>query len=247
MILEALIWATQRADRGARMSGVAAEQAAIVARYLRRRQEWRPHLARCRGFLAEAARAGGRQDRAVVLGSGALLDIPLRELSRRFREVVLVDAVHPLHARLLAWRLGNVVVRTMSLVAPGSDPPAYRSWRGANPRADRVISSMLLSQLAPPRSTAPGEAWRHALVADALDDLARGEEAACLVTETARIVGRPGARPRIEDPLHGVAPPPARETWDWRLAPPGEHADGTHVDLRVAASFRPQGKCDWLR
>lgn len=247
MIIEGLVWATQRAARGARHAGIAAEQAAIVARALRCRQAWAPHLARCRGFVAAAAGRCEGRGRVVVLGSGALLDIPLAALSRGFAEVVLVDAAQPLHARLLARRLGNVVVRTLSLVELGSAPPAYRSWRDAVPDADLVVASMLLSQLAPPRAAAPGEAWRRALVAAALEDLGRGGEATCLVTETARLVSGPGAAPRVEDPLHGIAPPPALEEWEWHMAPPGELGDGTQVVLRVAASFRPAGRRDWLQ
>lgn len=246
MILEAMTWATQRAAHHARASGIAAEQAAIVARYLRHRRQWRPHLARCRRFVATMVDRVEGRGRAVVLGSGALLDIPLVALSRHFAEVVLVDAVQPLHARLLARGLGNVVVRTMSLVALGERPPVYRGWRDVIPRAELVVSSMLLSQLPPPRATAPGEEWRKNMVAAALDDLACGEGAACLVTETARRVFAPGGRLRVEDPLHGVVPPPALERWRWEMAPMGEHADGTRVELDVAASFRRAGSRDWI-
>jgi hypothetical protein len=246
MILEALVWATQRKAAGAAASGVAAEQAAIVARYLRCRRAWRPHLRRCRDFVFAGAHHARRRGRALVLGSGALLDIPLAALAREFAEVVLVDAAHPLHARLQAWRLGNVVVRPLSLVAADAHPPAYRSWRTELPPADYVVASMLLSQLPPPRAADPGTAWRHALIAAALDDLVRGGEALCVITETARIVRPRGGRARSEDPLAGVVPPPALGAWDWDLAPPGEGVDGAQVVLRVAACLRPAEAASWL-
>jgi len=77
MIIEALAFATQRAAPGARATGVAAEQAAIVARYIRCRRAWLPHLARCRTFVQSAVARTRQRRRAVVLGSGPLLDIPL--------------------------------------------------------------------------------------------------------------------------------------------------------------------------
>jgi hypothetical protein len=246
MILEALVWATQRRAAGAAASGVAAEQAAIVARYLRCRHAWRPHLGRCRDVVLAGARHAKRRGRALVLGSGALLDIPLAALAREFGEVVLVDAVHPLHARLQARRLGNVGMRTLSLVAAEARPPAYRSWRAELPPADYVVASMLLSQLPPPRAADPDAPWRRALIAAALDDLTQGDETLCVITETARLV-RPRRGPEHrEDPLAGVTPPPACAAWDWDLAPPGEGLDGAQVVLRVAAALRAAGGA-WLR
>lgn len=246
MIVEALVWATQRRAAGAAASGVAAEQAAIVARYLRCRTAWGPHLRRCRDVVLDGARRATDRRRAIVLGSGALLDIPLAALARLFGEVLLVDAVHPLHARLQALRLGNVALRTLSLVAPDARPPAYRSWRAELPPADYVVASMLLSQLPPPRAADPDAQWRRALIAAALGDLTRGDETLCVITETARTV-RPRHGPeRHEDPLAGVTPPPACADWDWELAPPGEGADGASVVLSVAASLRPAGGA-WLR
>lgn len=244
MIVEALVWATQRRAAGAAASGVAAEQAAIVARYLRCRRAWRPHLRRCRDFVLAGAARAPRRRRAVVLGSGALLDIPLADLARLFGEVVLIDAAHPLHARLQARRLGNVDVQALSLVAADARPPSYRSWREHVAPADYVVASMLLSQLPPPRAADPGVAWRGALIGAALDDLARGDETLCVITETARAVRPRGGPPFHEDPLAGVAPPPALESWDWELAPPGE--GGAGVVLRVGAGLRPAGG-PWLR
>lgn len=246
MIIEALAFATQRAAPGARATGVAAEQAAIVARYIRCRRAWLPHLARCRAFVQSAVARTRQRRRAVVLGSGPLLDIPLAALSAAFDEVILVDAVHPLHARLAARRLGNVVALPFSLVAHGASPPTYRSWRHAVAGADIVVASMLLSQLPPPRATDPRAGWRRALVADALADLGAGGEAACLVTETACVIHGPGEGRSEEDPLHGVPAPPALERWQWALAPPGERGDGAEVVLQVSACLRLAGEGAWL-
>lgn len=246
MILEALVRVSQRTGSYGRASGVAAEQAAIVGRYFRCRGAWRPHLERCRAFVRAAAEDTPGRGRAVVLGSGPLLDIPLGALARCFREVVLVDAAQPLHARLLAWKYGNVVALAQSLVAVEGDQLVYRSWRHAIGSADIVIVSMLLSQLPPPRAPGKGAARSRDLVAAALADLQAGDETICLISETIRHIERPGMPPRIEDPLHGVPMPPTCAAWEWQLAPPGERADGTQILLGIAACLRPAGSDAWV-
>lgn len=245
MIVEAFVRATQSAGTYARASGVAAEQAAIVGRYLRCRRAWRSHLENCRAFVRAACEVTYRRQRAVVLGSGPLLDIPLAALASSFREVILVDAVHPLHTRVLAWRLGNVVAMPLSLVAVDGDRLDYRSWRPAIGAADLIVASMLLSQLPPPRALTDGVSWPRALIEGGLADLEAGDETLCLITETTRRIERPGAPSRHEDPLHGVRAPPARERWEWQLAPAGERSDGVRIALGVAACLRLGGDDTW--
>jgi len=238
MIVEAVCFATQRVAPGARRAGLAYEQAALVGRFLRCRTAWSDHLARCRGFILRCAEAVPRRRRLVVLGSGPLLDIPLARLSGLFAEIVLVDAVQPLHARWLARRLGNVEARCASLVDFDTPTPVYRPWRRIVPEADLIVSSMLLSQL-PLLRAAPaskdGQDWRRNLIAAALADLLGGSQASCLITEVRRVF--PDGRAEADDPLLGNAPPPSVERWTWTLAPPGERAEGA-VSLAVSASFQ---------
>lgn len=241
MIVEALAHVTTRAAAGAREAGLVYEQAALIGRFLRLRKAWRPHLANCRRVILAAADGLARRDTAVVLGSGPLLDIPLRALASRFARVVLVDAAHPLHARLIAQRLGNVTCVAASLATLDAPTPRYRSWRPLVPGADFVVASMLVSQLPLLRwpGSAPDAPWRAGLVADALTDITGGDEATCVVTETRRLLrDRGGDILRSEDPLFGVTPPPAAETWRWVMAPIGELAPDHAVELEIAASVR---------
>jgi hypothetical protein len=238
MIVEAACFATQRAAPGARRAGLAYEQAALVGRFLRCRSAWAAHLARCRGFILRCAEAVPQRRRVVVLGSGPLLDIPLARLSALFSEVVLIDAVHPLHARWFARRLGNVDARCASLVAFDTPTPVYRSWRRVVPDADLVVASMLISQLPLLRvvhASKENQTWRRHLIAAALGDLLDGSQPSCLITETSRVFPEGGTE--VEDPLLGNAPPPSLEVWTWVLSPPGERPQGA-VSLTVSASFQ---------
>lgn len=237
MILEALAYLTARAAPGARREGLVHGQAAIIGRWLRHRAAWRPHLTNCRRFILESAGRCERHALAVVLGSGALLDIPLTALAARFARVVLIDGVQPLHARLLARRLGNVEARCALLVEAGDPAPRYRSWRGLVSAPDFVVASMLLSQLPLRDDVDPGTG--SAIVADALADLVAGPGSACVISETARVHrARSGAVLEGADPLHGVTLPDADASWTWSMAPLGELAPDQSIELDVAAFVR---------
>lgn len=234
MIVEALAALTSRAAPQARRDGLVYGQAAMIGRWLRHRAAWRAHLENCRRFILESAESCAGRDLAVVLGSGPLLDIPLTALAQLFARVVLIDAVQPLHARLIAARLGKVEARCAMLVEAGDQAPRYRSWRGLAPAPDFVVASMLLSQL-PMRDDVDAQTGR-AIIADALADLLAGPGAACVISETARVHrDRIGTVSQRVDPLLGVVLPSLDARWTWPMAPLGELAPDQSVELEIAA------------
>jgi len=84
------------------------EVIAMRERYRRSRALWMPHLEHSRRFIVSAADRCRNRGRAVILGAGLLLDVPLEELSALFGEVVLVDIVFLPEARRSASRFDNV-------------------------------------------------------------------------------------------------------------------------------------------
>lgn len=135
----------------ARRLGYLGEAVAIRARARRCRTAWRPHLERCQAFVREAMAHCSRRDTALVIGSGALLDIPLEALAGSFRRVILADVVHPLSARWRAWRLPNVRLETVDVTGvlhqlPGlPSPTPLALFMDAAP--DFTLSANILSQL----------------------------------------------------------------------------------------------------
>lgn len=91
-----------------RRMGYGREMVALEARHGRCREAWRPHLDASRRLIGRAAASAPRTGRAVVLGSGPLLDIPLEDLAARFDRVELVDIVHPRSTRRRVRKLANV-------------------------------------------------------------------------------------------------------------------------------------------
>jgi hypothetical protein len=103
------------------------DQSGILRRYRRERDGWDAHLQRTRDFALQAAAKAERHDSAIVLGSGWLLDVPLKELSAMFGKVTLVDVRHPFSVRCQARKLGNVELQTCDI--SGFAMPVYRYVR----------------------------------------------------------------------------------------------------------------------
>ncbi|MDY6800077.1 MAG: hypothetical protein SVU94_02505 [Bacteroidota bacterium] len=70
------------------------DQKGIINRYIREKDGWDEHNTHCKKFILKSAESKVK-GKAVILGSGWLLDVPVEELSRQFKEVVLIDINHP--------------------------------------------------------------------------------------------------------------------------------------------------------
>ncbi len=260
MILELLEYLATPASRLARSMGFLKSALQVRARFLRCRQPWRPHLEHTRALILQAASLCPTRRKAVLFGAGLLHDIPLKELSALFQEVVLVDIVHPLSSRFAAWRQGNV--RQVSLDVTGVMDKIFAAQKqpGAPlpisfPEAfctdsdlDLSVSVNLLSQLAWVSSqhlatTHPAPVldtfYRHLLEAH-LDYLQRLPGHTALITDsrwTRHSVD--GAFSETWDVLHGVTLPTLAQQWTWAIAPAPEREAGYDFTANVV------GYPDW--
>jgi hypothetical protein len=142
MVFELLEYAVTPCPRYARRMGYLYESIAIRSRAGRCRAAWAPHQERTRQVILRAMEHCPRRRKAVVLGSGPLLDVPIAELSASFGEVILVDVVHPLGAHRRRRRFANVRAATaMSLPSP-KPSTALPAIRGRScPVAGRICSA----------------------------------------------------------------------------------------------------------
>ena len=215
-------------------------QLGIKVRHRQCRSAWRPHLELTKVAILSAVKQCTQRRKCLILGSGRLLDVPLRELSRQFREVILVDTVHPLSAYLSARWYGNVrliradVTGTTEQLThirskretplPGSSPTLFCD----DPEIDYVASVNLMSQLGylpgvfleNKRSEDEIEGYARSLMNGHLDYLERLPGVVTLVTDYEKLV-RDKAGEVIEriDILHGVPLPWQGEEWTWRHVP----------------------------
>jgi hypothetical protein len=231
-----------------RRMGYLSEILGIRTRYRRCREAWEPHLARSRAVVCKAAARCRVRRKALILGSGLLLDVPLDDLARDFREVILVDLIHPWHSR---WRRRwHENVRLVAEDITGLAEQTYNvaTQRGAVlPRAepvlflddseiDLVASMNLISQLPYIPAAylnkcgvhAPDvvEAFAGDIVRAHLAYLRRFTGVVALIGDMERLTCHPdGKVVKRLDAMRGVPFPTPDEEWEWRLAPcPEAHA-----------------------
>lgn len=259
MLRECLEWLATPAGWTARRLGLAAESVAVAARYGRCREAWTPHMERCREAILQAAKACPGRGLVMVCGSGHLYDVPLGELAGMFGKVALVDAVHPLRARWLARRYGNVRLMEADLTGLLDEALGWRKgidvWdiAPAAPEGlaelapDLTVSANVLSQLALPvkkrleRLGCPEDAVLEVcrrITAAHLDWLWGLPGVRCLITDTVSRDVDGGTVLEETDLLYGVEVPPGGEEWTWRLAPRPEAGRGFDRIRRVIACCR---------
>lgn len=261
MIREALEWLITPCPRFGRDLGYLGEAIAIGARSRRCRAAWAEHLARSRQAILDAAQGAPGRRTAIILGSGPLLDVPLGELSALFRSVILVDALHPLAARLHARRFSNVELVTADLTGTLD---ALHGWRVDDrlptPRppsvlerddADFVVSLNLLSQIGvmpvewiERRAGVPGPAIAQAYAAELtrahLKDLAECRARVCLIADVEWWRQKPdGVVVERASSIYDVPPPPASQDWTWAIAPAPESDPVLSEYRRVIVSLDP--------
>ena len=242
MIIELFESLLTPCSQAARKVGYLRGQILIKVRYRQSRRAWQSHLNRTKQLIRDATEVCRQRRKAVILGSGLLLDIPLADLSRSFREVVLVDVVHPLKVTLLARWFGNVrLVRAdvtgtterLTQIANSPRTPLPRSTPDLlcdDSDGDYVASVTLLSQLPHlptvyldkqhPRPEAEIDAFARQLIESHLGYLRRLPGVVSLITDIEKLqVDRDGRVVERFDILYGVRVPQPDTEWIWEHVP----------------------------
>jgi len=239
----------------ARQLGLLREHEDIARRHLRVRSAWASHLAESRQVVLDTAQRCSRRRRALVIGAGDCLDVPVAELAAIFDEVVLADIVTSAEVRRWARKLPGKV-RTVNWDASGAlatlaaaretvaGHEALEIFAHADPgpppggEPDFIVSANCISQLGlvPGHSLAAtgkdkGLPDRLAKVAAKrhLEWLERQPGVRLLLADAARLDLAPDGRVLKRETLHerfGL-PKPAR-TWRWDLAPIPEWSRDFH-------------------
>jgi hypothetical protein len=94
------------------------DQEGIMNRYLREQEHWDAHLNNTKKFILGCFHDQEIKNLA-VLGSGWLLDLPLKELSKKYKKIVLVDVFHPPQIVKKAGKYPNVTLHETDLSGGG--------------------------------------------------------------------------------------------------------------------------------
>lgn len=120
-------------------------QRGLICHHFNEEGSWSNHLERCRTFILKAVESR-RPSRITVLGSGWLLDVPLREMLDTASEIFLVDIVHPPEVREQVTGLSKVTL----LEDDATGGLIYEVWEKARRR-------FFINRLKSPDNIAIGE------------------------------------------------------------------------------------------
>ena len=85
-------------------------QRGLIYHHLEEEGSWNSHLKNCRDFILKALDFY-KPSKVTVLGSGWLLDLPLKEICDAVDEVNLVDIIHPPEVKAQTGKLNKVILR----------------------------------------------------------------------------------------------------------------------------------------
>ncbi len=256
MIGELLRYLTTFAPERIRKYGYLKRLIALEFRARRCADAWGMHRSRCKSFIVKAAELCAHQRVCVVVGSGLLLEVPLKELAEKFERVYLVDIFHMPQVQRAARRHFNVKLLTGDVTGcfaaikenrpPGGHNPAPPARIPHLKEADLVVSCNCLTQLAGP-FTAHFEKERGFSDLDS-DKLAyQIMEQHCkaiahdatgigvIITDTERFVMQDDKVVSRTDLLKAYKLPLTptivhNEEWDWFFAPhPEEHPSHDYI------------------
>src|ERR1700755_1853971 len=155
MIGEFIRYLTTYAPERTRKFGYLKRLIALEFRAKRCATAWASHQRATRNFIVKAADLCMQQRVAVVLGSGLLLEVPLKALAEKFERVYLVDIFHMPQARREAKKHFNVKLLTGDSTAvfqaikdnrpPGGHTPAPAPRIPHLKEADLIVSCNLLT------------------------------------------------------------------------------------------------------
>lgn len=256
MLAELLEYLTTPASRLARSMGFLKSSIQVRARFHRCRHHWQPHLEKTRALILKAASLCQTRRKIVLLGAGLLHDIPLAEISRLFKEVVLVDIVHPISSRIAVWPYKNVrqlalditgvmdSLPTSKTSAPITLPTSAPQFFCNDSDLDLTISVNLLSQLgwvAGQRletlvSSEQLEAFQRQLISAHLDYLTRLPGHTALITDTEwRRTTTDGVFCEQWSVLQNSSLPVPEQEWVWDIAPAPERETSHDYSAKVVA------------
>lgn len=263
MLAELFTYLTTPCPWYVRRMGYLYEAIAMRERHRRHRADWQQHIVNTRRCVLSVAEKCRNRDRAVVLGAGLLLDVPLSELASIFREVVLADIVFLPEIRRRITSYGNVTLLQCDVtgiaellfqnvqygrqVLP-SDTTPYHPVVDAG--TGLVVSLNLLSQLC----VIPGRYalkhiptlhenhvsdWCRRITASHYAAMASMPGDVCLIAdhEFAKY-DRHGQVIEKGSTIYGIALPEPDDSWTWMVAPFKEESRYFSKELHVGAWYK---------
>ncbi len=228
MIFEAIQHFLTPASPEVKALGYVREAIAIEARYKRCRTAWADHLEKCQQKILAVANTLDSGATIMVIGSGALHDVPLTALLGLGHRPILVDIIHLPKIR----KLPNIQLIEQDVtgwVGPLFHKKSTPESPAVLPRADLVISLNILSQLPLNLIAYAGkydiplpDNFAQTIMAAHLKLLASVAPQKLIISDLERLYYKGDELVEKESALpDGLMTSPS-DTWDWHIAPKGE-------------------------
>jgi hypothetical protein len=220
---------------------------------------WQPHLDNTRSFVLSSAEMCRNRNKAVILGSGLLLDVPLAEITSMFRDVVLMDVVCLREVRKQIRTYNNVSFMECDVTNTAERlyqnglkgihelPESVPSVPGIGQDCGLVVSLNILSQLwVVPRAHAARQMrglneyqvdeWCGRIVAAHYAYLRSLPCDVCLVADYEFVKRDSGGRVISRgSTVYGLELPRPDASWTWNIAPINKGSRSFSKDLTVGA------------
>lgn len=198
----------------------------------RQKKSWQSHLDRCHQLAIEFARSQPKPVRLLILGSGCLYEIPIKELCQICESIYLVDLVFPRQVLSSVKKNVNLHAHLFDLT---TDQTKILEFSIKN-QINATISANILSQLSVFQSTKHDPNFEleinHWDLIQSIDGKALVwsdyERQFCDAKSKELLEANPSLLLK-KNPGHEIA------TWDWNLAPSPEFQRGIDYRLKMKA------------
>ena len=247
MIVEGLEYIVTPCQPWSRRAGFLYQMIALRARYRRNKVAWKSHIEACHNFVIKAAEMTDNNGRAIVLGSGLLIETPISYLANKFREVILVDAIHgiPERCRMRKYKNVNMVEADISGIINNFSRNSHSKFDISKfeYKYDLAISSNMLSQiplylhdaLNTMKLGCNEETIKRRAIIDHIITIKSISHHHCLISDYEHYITNNELIVDTKDLLYGIMLPPPSETWTWNLALRPELFQNKDVYSRVGA------------
>ncbi|WP_156906746.1 hypothetical protein [Desulforegula conservatrix] len=263
MLKELLTYFTTPCPKHIRHMGYLYEAIAMRERYRRNKASWHHHLEKSKKFILSASGKIKNRQKIIIIGSGLLLDVPLKKLSLLFREVILADIIHLPETRRVAKKYNNVSlleydttntaealflnIKNGIMDFPASKPTLPDAFIDNDAESILVVSLNILSQLSviphlytiknmPDADESKIENWCRGIIESHISWLFSLPCNVCMISDHEFIrKNKNGDISEKGSTIHGVVLPEYEDSWIWKIAPHGEESGEESKELYVGA------------
>ena len=265
MIGEFLRYLTTYAPERTRKFGYLKRLIALEFRARRCATAWASHQRSARNLIVKAIDLCEKHEMAVVVGSGLLLEVPLKALAEKFDRVFLIDIFHMPQVRRAAKKHFNVKLLTGDVTGvfaaikenrpPGGHTPAPPPRIPHLKEADLIVSCNCLTQLAGPfteyfeKTRGFSDLDSDKLAYQIMEQHAKAIAVdatgiGVIITDTERFAMQDDKIVSRNELLKAYRLPPTatmvhNEEWDWLIAPhPEEHPSHDYIHAVSAKVYQ---------